>query len=556
MGPRSPLPASRRACIGPGVARIAPRERGAAALALAALALGCETPATGVLVVVGTDLDPSLPLIVSARLSRGLDGGEERLAGPWTRVASDAEAVDGGVTLPLSFGVVPGENPVDEPVSVLVEGVVGDVTLRRRAAFTFVARRTGVLRVFLTQRCAEPATGCVEPVRCTVQQLCEDQGLTCGNDGTCVAVRVPLSDDPDASFGDVAPAEACGSYGQRCCVVGPACASPNACVAGTCRRCADPEERCCDGPELRPNGTTCAPSDDPCQLAGTCTDGVCGSVRSAPDGTPCGTATGACAAAPVCMGGVCRVRSAPDGTPCGTATGPCQQAPVCVAGVCSARTMTDGTPCGASPGVCRQAPACRGGVCQPAAPVADDTVCGGAATGCQLTSVCRGGTCTARNAPNGTVCANTANPCLRNRVCSGGVCQPAENAPNGTVCEGARNPCERAATCTGGRCGGHAPLPDGTPWGGGGVNRCCGGNAVQVNTAGRCGGCAITCRSGTCRGAIGHQYCTCSSNTQCAPGICRTQSPNANLCACENNADCPSGMRCVNVDFNPNYCSY
>ncbi len=211
MGPRSPLPASRRACIGPGVARIARHERGAAALALAALALGCETPATGVLVVVGTDLDPSLPLTVSARLSRGLDGGEERLAGPWTRVASDAEAVDGGVTLPLSFGVVPGENPVDEPVSVLVEGVVGDVTLRRRAAFTFVARRTGVLRVFLTQRCAEPATGCVEPVRCTVQQLCEDQGLTCGNDGTCVAVRVPLSDDPDASFDDVAPAEACAA---------------------------------------------------------------------------------------------------------------------------------------------------------------------------------------------------------------------------------------------------------------------------------------------------------------------------------------------------------
>ena len=31
-------------------------------LALAALAPGCETPATGVLVVIGTDIDPALPL--------------------------------------------------------------------------------------------------------------------------------------------------------------------------------------------------------------------------------------------------------------------------------------------------------------------------------------------------------------------------------------------------------------------------------------------------------------------------------------------------------------
>ncbi|MDP3218189.1 MAG: hypothetical protein Q8S73_29050, partial [Deltaproteobacteria bacterium] len=256
-----------------------------AVLALAALSPACESPATGVLVVIGTDLDPALPLTVTARLTRGLDGGDGRVAGPWTRVAPGAEAVDGGVTLPLSFGVVPGENPVDEPVGVVVEGVAGGVTLRRRAVFTFVPRQTGVLRVFLTQRCAEPAEGCVEAVRCTVQQRCEEQGLTCGNDGLCVAIRAPLSGDPDASFGDLAPTAACGAYGERCCPLGPACAGANTCVEGTCRRCADPGQRCCDGERLRPNGAVCAPTADPCRAPGTCTDGLCGAVADAPDGT-------------------------------------------------------------------------------------------------------------------------------------------------------------------------------------------------------------------------------------------------------------------------------
>lgn len=525
-------------------------------LAALALAAGCETPATGVLVVVGTDLDPALPLVVTAHLSRGLDGGDGRLAGPWTRVAPDAEALDGGVTLPLSFGVVPGDNPVDEPVSVLVEGAVGDVVLRRRASFAFVARRTSVLRVFLTQRCAEPATGCVEPVRCTVQQRCEEQGLTCGNDGTCVDVRAPLSEDRDASFGDLPTGASCGAYGQACCLLGASCAGSNACVDGVCRRCADPEQRCCDGPDLRPNGASCAPTDDPCHVAGTCTDGVCGAVRNAPDDTPCGSAAGPCNQGPVCRSGACVPRLVADGTVCGTSADPCLQPPACVGGVCTPRPVTDGTACGTAPGPCRRAPVCAGGVCQAPAAVADGTNCGAASDACHLASVCRGGDCVARNAPDGTQCAGAPGPCLRARTCAGGACQAAAAQPNGTVCEGARNPCEGAATCTNGGCGGHPALPDGTPWGGGGANRCCGGSAIQVNTAAHCGGCAIACRSGSCRAALGQYYCGCSSNAQCAPGICRTQTPNANLCACENNADCPAGMRCVNVSFNPNYCTY
>jgi hypothetical protein len=141
-------------------------------------------------------------------------------------------------------------------------------------------------------------------------------------------------------------------------------------------------------------------------------------------------------------------------------------------------------------------------------------------------------------------------------VCGNGACLAAVPEANGTVCEAARNPCEEPARCSGGACGGHPRRPDDSPWGGGGFNRCCNGNAIVVNTAAHCGGCDINCRTGSCRGALGRFYCACSTNAQCAPGICRTQSPNANLCACENNGDCPAGMRCVDVSFNPNYCTF
>gem|GEM_PF-5179305 len=100
-----------------------------------------------------------------------------------------------------------------------------------------------------------------------------------------------------------------------------------------------------------------------------------------------------------------------------------------------------------------------------------------------------------------------------------------------------------------------AAVPDDSPWGRGGFKRCCGAQAVVVNTAAHCGGCRIACRSGSCRAALGRYDCGRSSNARCAPGISRTQSPDANLCACENHSACPAGMPCVNVSFNPNDCS-
>ena len=65
-----------------------------------------------------------------------------------------------------------------------------------------------------------------------------------------------------------------------------------------------------------PDGTVCAPTTNPCQLAGRCLDGVCGAVGNAPAGTPCGAAPDACHAAPLCDGaGVCAAPAArPDGS--------------------------------------------------------------------------------------------------------------------------------------------------------------------------------------------------------------------------------------------------
>jgi hypothetical protein len=80
---------------------------------------------------------------------------------------------------------------------------------------------------------------------------------------------------------------------------------------------------------------------------------------------------------------------------------------------------------------------------------------------------------------------------------------------------------------------------------------------VSRTSPSHCGVCGISCPSGRCDTYNGHQYCHCTSNSQCSPRICRTLSPGANECACEIGAgECPGGTSCVNVSGGPNYCTY
>jgi hypothetical protein len=414
-------------------------------LALAFIAAaGCVVPASEVLVVIGTDIDPSVHLTITATVTHGIDGALGSETHSWTRALPDG-GIDGGIVLPASFAVEASATQPNDPLALLVEADAGGVPIRRRAQFTVTPHQTNVLRIFLSSRCVQPATGCSTASPCTVQAMCEEHGQTCGNDGTCVAVSVSLRSDLDGSFGDLPPPIACGIYHQACCAVGAACSAPLTCVAGRCQRCTDPGEVCCNGADL----------------------------------------------------------------------------------------LADGTACGTAPDACHTAPTCRLGVCQ-----------------------------SAPSMPNGTVCAPTMNPCRRDGVCTNGMCGAITDAPNGTACSAPTNPCHTPATCTAGACGAEGTQPDGHQWSGNAIDRCCGGNAVQVNSNSNCGVCGLQCRAGNCTTYNGHYFCPCVANSQCFAGCCRTYVPGNNLCvpgvcatgACA--ANCPGNGTCFQGFSQPNYCSY
>lgn len=301
----------------------------------------CVTPATEIFVVLGTDVPESVPLVIKAHVRRA--GRGTSVDHQWTRGAGD-----GGITLPASFAVTPGDSPLDLSVTIDIEGTAGSLVLHRRAAVTYTAHESVALRIFLTTRCLQPATGC-QGAHCTVQALCEEMNLTCGNDGTCVSVNAPVVPGRDASFGDIATPPPCGGYHEPCCIVGADCDGAMSCVEGRCQRCTDTAEACCNGPDLLPDRTVCAPTLNPCQSPGLCTRGVCGAITDLANGMTCSTTTNPCQRGGTCTAGVCSgATNVADGTVCGAAPDACHRAPVCTAGSCGAAAMLpDGTPWGA-----------------------------------------------------------------------------------------------------------------------------------------------------------------------------------------------------------------
>jgi hypothetical protein len=161
----------------------------------------CRYTATEILVVVDTDVPRERGLTMEARVQRlgasALDGGERR----WIR-----GNVDGGVSFPASFGVVPGDGPRDERVVMVIEARLASSgtndpprTIRRTARFGFTPRTGQVVPIFLPLQCANLTTGCteVDASECTVSQRCEEQGLTCGDRGRCTEIDVtPVTPPP------------------------------------------------------------------------------------------------------------------------------------------------------------------------------------------------------------------------------------------------------------------------------------------------------------------------------------------------------------------------
>jgi len=175
-----------------------------ALLSLAVLALcACRFPATQVEVTVDSNAPLDRVLTLTTTVSRGSEPNESARVYRWTRGQA-------GVELPASFTVVPAEGrPKDELVTVVVEATLAPrsasdpaVRFRRVARWRLQPQVPSRLRLFLPIECGSPAVGCTlaTPDACTVARLCEERGLTCGDDGACVTPEVtPTPVTSDAS---------------------------------------------------------------------------------------------------------------------------------------------------------------------------------------------------------------------------------------------------------------------------------------------------------------------------------------------------------------------
>lgn len=323
---------------------------------------------------------------------------------------------------------------------------------------------------------------------------------------------------------------ACGQQGQACCN-GFQCTSPLLCQQATCHApppdagpCGLVGQPCCnravcfngalcgilgscvDAPDAGPaDSGTLSPLGAPCNVSGTCADGLC----QVANGFSNGYCTKACATQGDC----------PAGSQCSSYPGRGTSPLLCL-GDCS--------PAG-------QVGTCRAGyVCERAnSSLSGVAVCVPACT----PSTCGGATCDARGFCCGTAgraCCSPGSTCDATSACSGGYCAP-------TACGGASQPCCAGSTCNG----------PGLTCSGGSCVQC--GQQSQPCCGGACASSSLVCSGGSCVACgTGGTLCptgeACTVPSQCAGSTCIT--PGATIWVggyCTQDCDggvCASGSAC------------
>lgn len=239
------------------------------AFVAAVSASACVSPATEVLVAIGTDLAPNEALTIRAFVG---EGGSRTTFADAEAARAWGRAGDAGLAFPASFAIVPRHGgALDSAAVVTVEIDTARFALRRTARFHFAPHRTQTLRLFLSSRCAQSDTRCTRATPCTRLAFCEEHGQSCGENGECVSIDVPVVDGSDAggfafdaATADVPPppdtaAPSCGD--------GECNGTENACTCaldGCDPRCGD---GCCNGADTASN----CPQDCPMN----CGDGMC-----------------------------------------------------------------------------------------------------------------------------------------------------------------------------------------------------------------------------------------------------------------------------------------
>lgn len=178
----------------------------------------CRTPATEVTIVIDTDAPArrTLSLRVFAR-NAAMAGADAASASDGASGADASLWIESArARIPGSFTVVPasgGDRSAMTELELMADVGAGAsasepaVALRRRVRFRFSPQTSQLVRVQLSLRCGERSSGCAQSAgdACTVQQVCEERGLTCGERGRCVSIESPTipwrpgSDELDAS---------------------------------------------------------------------------------------------------------------------------------------------------------------------------------------------------------------------------------------------------------------------------------------------------------------------------------------------------------------------
>ncbi|MFO0561301.1 MAG: hypothetical protein U0269_25000 [Polyangiales bacterium] len=331
-----------------------------------------------------------------------------------------------GQALPFSFDIFPadGDGP-DSTVTLVAEAQNPQRTVRTRRVFQFSPNRTSnAPAIFLSAACTNSTTGCRAPGPCTVERLCEESGLVCGEGGRCVPPTLVLTEPDrdasaltDASRADAAPRPVeCGD--RRCSPSENACSCPgdcgplpgdNCCSSGETRcrgelACADVQgDGCCDtmpcteclagqtrcGAECvdtASNPLHCGACSRPCAVGQLCDRSTCTSQCSAPNrecivggasqcvdtstsSSHCGMCGRSCATSERCINGnclappTCAVNFTPNHVQCGSnsnATWTCNGATACSA-VCNG-TSYPMLDCGAGAPVTVPLPVPMGGL--------------------------------------------------------------------------------------------------------------------------------------------------------------------------------------------------
>lgn len=225
-----------------------------ALVSLGVLLGGCAAPATQIIVVVDSDLEPGVELTaIEASVSVGA-----RLA---TTHRFDLAA--GAVALPFSFGVAAPAGAVGDEVRVSLhaEGAEGQPLVTWRASTGFREHRTLRLDAPLARACTAAESVCGDELTCE-RGTCRDERV----DAQALAEIDPAAAPPRLFDGPSAAVD--GGVAAEPCVEGTSCETESPCVPGSLR-CGAAGDRVCEPGAPKPAGTDCG-EGRACDAEGRC----------------------------------------------------------------------------------------------------------------------------------------------------------------------------------------------------------------------------------------------------------------------------------------------